>query len=217
MREKKDFHPTALVPHIWAGSAMLVTARQLNERSVALLAQAVESGSSLPSSPALTALRELGNHLDGRVCERVGRCPVLLVDLNFQQPEWWSRVAHSPWESMHLNEPRAVFTQEGAAPLLHEILLEAWSLARTLPRVVSLLFGMAPRVADMIARLSVQEVHRIADGHARYLRPRWEDRGVFWWQLLRAAIGTDEEALIDVQLHCLALLGSDWAGHQGEP
>ena len=206
----------ALAPHAWAGSPMLVAARQLNERSVALLAQAVHVGPCPQGSSALTALRELGGNLDGRVCERVGRCPVLLVDLNFQQSEWWSCVAHGPSESIRLNGPPAVFTQEAAAPLLHEILLEAWSIGRTLPRVVSVLFGMAPRVVDMIAQLSVLEVHRIADEYARHLRPRWEDRGVFWRKLLRAAIGTDEQALIDIQLHCLALLGGDWAVRQAE-
>lgn len=212
MRKKTDFHPIALAPHVWAGSPVLVTARQLNERSVALLAQAVHADPSLPSSPALMELRKLANHLDSRVRERVGRCPVLLVDLNFQESEWWGCIANSSSESAQLNGPQAIFTQEAAAPLLREILLEAWSIGRTLPRVVSLLFGMAPRVADTIAQLSVREVHRIADHYARYLRPRWEDRGVFWRHLLLAAIGADEKALIDVQLHCLALLGSDRMG-----
>jgi hypothetical protein len=147
----------------------------------------------------------------------MGRCPILLVDLNFQQPEWWESIAHGTQKSNSVNDPRAVFTVEEATPLLHEILIEAWSISRTLPRVVSLLFGMAPPVPNTIAQLSVKQIDRIAIEHANYLRPRREGRRAFWRQLLQSAIDNDDEALIDVQLYCLTLLGGDRVLQQAPP
>jgi hypothetical protein len=134
---------------------------------------------------------------------------VLLLHLKFDAPDWWDRAGVSIPEGMHLNAPAPLFTKEEGAPLLYDILLHAWSLARGAPRAAGLLLGMAPRVTQVIGQLSVQELERIARDHAPYLRPRWEDSRAFWRGLLRAAIGTGNEALVDVELHALSLLGGE--------
>jgi hypothetical protein len=97
---------------------------------------------------------------------------------------------------------------ERVTPLLREILMEAWSIGRSLPHVSSLIFGMEPRVSSAIADLSVPELDQVAALYARHLRPRWEDSHVFWQRLLLAAIGAHDEALAYAHLHCLQLLGS---------
>ena len=158
-------------------------------------------------SHAVEVLQQFAGRLDYRACERAGRCPVLLMQLRFQDGGWWDRIAEEP-TAPQLNAPAALFAQEDAAPLLREILMEAWSVSRTMPRAASFLFGLAPRVTQAISRLAIQDIERIVAQNARHLRPRWEHSHAFWPRLLRAATGTDNEAMMDMQLHSLSLLGS---------
>jgi hypothetical protein len=167
------------------------------------------------SSPAALALQEFAGQVDVRACERAGRCPVLLLDLNFQRPEWWQRLEYAAPAAMDGDEPRTLLTREAAAPLLREILMEAWSTGRTLPRATGLFFGMAPGVIQAITHMSVLEIDRMVTNHAQSLRPRWEDRVTFWRRLLQAAIGTDDEALVNVQHDCLSLLGGEQLSRAG--
>jgi hypothetical protein len=205
----KNLESTALSPHPWPGLPLLQPAHLLNQRCFEQLAEAVRTMSAGSGSPAALALQEFAGQVDERVCERAGRCPVLLVDLNFQRPEWWQQVEYTTPAGLNEDLSRTVFTREAAAPLLREILMEAWSTGRTLPRTTALFFGMAPGVTQAITRMSVLEIDRLVANHAQYLRPRWENRGTFWRRLVQATIGIDEEALVNVQLHCLSLLGGE--------
>jgi hypothetical protein len=208
MHEMNGLRRAAMSPNRWAGVGMLQTAHRLNERCIALLAETVRTGGTSIELNAMYGLRELWAQVDARVCERAGRCPVLLLDLNFQRKEWWRHVGHGDARAPSVNGPSALFTKEDATPLLREILMESWSIGRSMPHVARLIFGMEPRVSSAIADLSVPELDRVAVLYARYLRPRWEERRVFWQRLLLAAIGADDEALAHAHLHCLQLLGS---------
>jgi hypothetical protein len=204
-RRKRGPRPLAIPRHPWVGLPVLSAARALNVRCFAALSEAVRNHPDSARTPALQVLSEHASRIDARVCERAGSCPVLLLELNFNCSEFWERMT----VGMHLSPPPALLTQETASPLLHEILMQVWSLSHSLPRAASLFFGMAPQVREAIGRLTGEQIDRIAQEHALYLRPRWEDRRTFWSRLLEAATGTNDEALIDVQLHCLSLLGGE--------
>ena len=197
-----------MTPNRWAGVRMLQTAHRLNERCFSLLAETVLTGGASIELHAMYRLRELWAQVDARVCERAGRCPVLLLDLNFQRADWWRWVGQGDGRASGVNVPSALFTEEDATPLWREILMEAWSIGRSIPHAASLVFGMEPHVSSAIADLSVPELDQVAVVYARYLRPRWEENCVFWRRLLLAAIGADDEALAHAHLHCLQLLGS---------
>jgi hypothetical protein len=197
-----------MTPSRWTGVRMLQTAHRLNERCIYLLAETVRTGGPSVEQHAMYCLRELCAQVDARVCERAGRCPVLLLDLNFQRADWWSRIGHGDARASSVNGPSALFTGEHATSLLREILMEAWSIGRSMPHAASLVFGMEPRVSSAIADLSVPELDQLAATYARYLRPRWEENRVFWQRMLLAAIGADDDALAYAHLHCLQLLGS---------
>jgi hypothetical protein len=200
--------PTDIPPHSWAGASHLRTVRLLNERCVGHLAHAASSMATAGGSRAVDALQKCADRLDHRACQRAGRCPVLLVDLKFQEGGWWDRVAQEVTALTQLNAPPPLLAQEAAAPLLREILTEAWSISRTMPHAASFLFGMNAHVTQTISHLSMQDVERVVTHHARHLRPRWEHNHTFWPRLLQAVIGTDNEAMMDIQLHCLSLLGN---------
>jgi len=195
---KKTPRPT-IEPQRWEGRDSLSTVHQLNKRSVALLA-------GLPHEDAV--LEALWAQVDERVCERAGRCPVLLVDLHFQRRDWWQRASQrsaDPLPSENQYSPEV----ERAASLLCEILIDAWTMGRTMPRALNLVFGMAPPVLTMILQMGPPELERIAVEEAPRLKTRWPESRSFWKGLLEAAIGTDDQALANVHLHCLQLLGSD--------
>ena len=197
-----------MTPNRWAGVRMLQTAHRLNERCISLLAETVRTGGASIELHGMYGLRDLWAQVDTLVCERAGRCPVLLLDLNFQRADWWRWVGHGDARASNVNGPSALFTEEHATPLLREILMESWSIGRSMPHVARLIFGMEPRVSSAIADLSIPELDQLAVLYARYLRPRWEESCVFWQRLLLAAIGADDEALAHAHLHCLQLLGS---------
>ncbi len=210
-KKKRRPRPLAIPHHPWAGTPMLEKARQLNARCFAALVQAVKTRvqgavhSGSHATPVLEVLSEFVSQIDARVCERAGSCPVLLLDLHFNAPDYWDRVT----VGMRLGEPAALFTQDAASPLVHEILMQAWTLVHNAPRAARIFFGMAPQVTQVIAQLPSEEIGRIAHEYAVYLRPRWEDRRTFWQRLLEAATTANHEALVDVQLHCLSLLGGE--------
>jgi hypothetical protein len=211
VRTKKVLRRTALPPTRWAGVRMLETAHRLNGRCFALLAETARTETAGIECNAVNGLQALWAQVDARACERAGSCPVLLLDLNFQRPASWSNVHRGEAVGPRTIRPSTLFTTEQAAPLLREIVLEAWSIARSMPSAANLFFGMAPQVTKAIASLSVAGVDRVVVEHAESLRPRWEGSRPFWKHLLEAAIGTDDEALADIHLHCFQLLGSELA------
>jgi hypothetical protein len=208
MREKKVLRRTALTPNRWSGVRVLETAHRLNARCFALLAETARVQSAGIECNAVYAPQELWAQVDARVCERAGRCPVLLLDLNFERVDW-DRIRPSDSVIPRARGLHALFTVEQAAPLLREILMEAWSLARSMPSAASLLFGMAPPITKTIASLSVPEVDQLVVDYAGSLRPRWEESRPFWKHLLEAGIGTSDEALANIHLHCLQLVGTE--------
>ena len=77
--------------------------------------------------------------------------------------------------------------------------------------IASLVFGMAPGVAELIARLSPCDVDRVVVNEAREMRPRWENRPLFWKDLFHAAAQTDDQA----RTGCASSLPSTSLGANG--
>ena len=200
MRKKKKILRPTIVPQRWPGEGAMATVRQLNTRCVALLAaEKVYDDETLSS---------LWAQVDARACERAGRCPVILIDLNFQRPDWWQRASERCADPMATEGARAPETDR-AVSLVREILMDVWTIGRTTPRALNLVFGMASPVSATIAQLGTPEIDRIARQEAQHLKARWPESRSFWKSLLEASIGSDDQALAIVHLHALQLLGSE--------
>jgi hypothetical protein len=206
MRKKKKILRPTIVPQRWPGESALGAVRHLNARCVALLA-----ADKTHDDETLSALWA---QVDARACERAGRCPVILIDLNFQRPDWWQRASQRSADPLPPEGARAPET-ERAVSLVREILMDAWTISRTMPRALNLVFGMASPVSATIAQLGAPEIDRIAIQEARHLRARWPESRSFWKGLLEAAISTDDQALAHVHLHALQLLGSETVSRHG--
>jgi hypothetical protein len=103
----------------------------------------------------------------------------------------------------------AALTGRIASELMRETLMLAWSTVAFERGAASILFGMTPAVGSIIAELGPQDVERIAARHSRHLQPRWEDFPGFWGKLLSAARDGDEDALHEIHLHGMQLIGSE--------
>jgi hypothetical protein len=199
MRKKKKILRPTIVPQRWPAENTLVTVRQLNTRWLALLAKQPHDD---------VALSVLWAQMDTRACERAGRCPVLLIDLNLQRPESRQRASLRSADPLRPEGASAPDT-EPAVALVREILMDARTIGQTIPRALNLIFGSTSAATATIIQMGVLEIDRISVEEAQHLKPRWPESRSFWKGLLQAAIGTDDQALANVHLHCLQLLGSE--------
>jgi hypothetical protein len=193
------------------------TIHGLNERGLALMAKAARAG-DWPSP--LCPCKELRPFLAGAsesALIRASRCPMALLDFNFQHITWWSRAIHRQPSGNSRQLGLDAFYADEAIPLAHDLLLEAWSAARSMSQVSSLVFGMAPEVTGLLARLSPREIDRLVEQEIHALRPRWENRPMFWKDLFRGAMQMDDEILANVHLHCLQLLGGELVATRSRP
>jgi len=187
------------------------TVRRLNERGLTFLTKVVQTGEWVEGQIPWKEILSSWACASEQTLERAARCPMVLLDFNFQRVSWWSRVINTPPREEPRLAKASAFQTDEAIPLAHDLLLEAWSAARSTPTVSSLVFGMAPDVTTLIARLSPRELDRVALQEIDCMGPRWANRPMFWKELLQAATQLDDQILANVYLHCLQLLGGELA------
>jgi hypothetical protein len=197
--------------HTPAGATLLGnTVRRLNERGIAFLTKATQVNYWAERQASLKEIFSSWAYATEHTLSRAACCPMVLLDFNFQSVSWWSQAINT-----HCDEPRhvnlSVFQTDVVIPLAHDLLLEAWSAARSTLPVSSLVFGMAPDVTTLIARLSPRELDRVVLHEIECMGPRWGNRPMFWKELLQAATQPDDQVLDNVYLHCLQLLGGELA------
>jgi hypothetical protein len=215
MEESPNLKPRQ--SNCWSGARLLETVRRLNERGLALLTKAAQGSEAMDGFAAWKAILLLLTHPSEETLSRAARCPMVLLDFNFQRGWWWRRVAsaHAPGGSRQATG--SGFHTDEAIPLARDLLLEAWSASRSASPIASLVFGMAPEVTTLIARLSPCDVDRVVVNEVQEMRPRWENQPTFWKDLFYAAAQMDDQALANVHLHCLQLLGGEWVVNCGKP
>jgi hypothetical protein len=186
------------------------TVRRLNERGLELLIKAAQALDSAESQTWTKEIFLLWARASESTLNRAAGCPMVLLDFNFQRLAWWSRVINAQ-PSEEARQPRlSTFHTDEAIYLARDLLLEAWSAARSMSPVSSLVFGMVPEVTTLIARLSPRDLDRVGVRQIQELRPRWENRPMFWRELFSAATQMDDQILANVHLHCLQLLGGEF-------
>jgi hypothetical protein len=190
------------------------TARRLNTRGLAFLSNAMRTSNWIEQRPSWREIVSVWTCASEYALERAAESPMVLLDFNFQSVDWWRHVTSVPSCEDTRRDRAATDQTDDAVPLAHDLLLEAWSASRAMPRVASLVFGMAPDVTALIARLSPRELDRVAIGKVQEMGPRWADRPMFWRELFEAASHEDDEILANVYLHSLQLLGGELVSAQ---
>jgi hypothetical protein len=191
------------------GSSLRPTIRRLNERGLDLLTKAAQLGHWADGPASWKEVSQLWARASETTLTRAARCPMVLLDFNFQRVAWWRRMINTQLSGDSALPSLSVFHTQEAISLAHDLLLEAWSAARSLSRVSSLAFGMAPEVTTLIAQLSPRDIDQLVVNEIEDLRLRWENRPMFWRELFHAAAQMDDQGLGNVHLHCLQLLGGE--------
>lgn len=197
-----------LLPPEWKGAHALKLVRQLNERCVDSLVQVAHSRQVTTGVEIVDQHRALWRKLDATARHRASAAVLLLMDVQFLNAEWWYWARGR--QTSKFRRPSAPrLPAKLANELMRETLILAWSTASTDPHTAGLLFGMSPAVAAIFGALGPHDIEQIAARHKHQLRLRWEEHPTFWRELLSAALRADDEALHEIHLYSLQLLGSE--------
>lgn len=162
-----------------------------------------------PAFPLVTVLRDVLRQTTPESRRCAAARPFLLLDFEFQNPEWWNAVYKYPNKKFHTVGWRGALPRRSALPLARATLLLAWQGCRTQVEAACILFGMTRLTAELIAGLHLTEIDRIADRRFRLLHPRWRDRPDVWRSLLTAAESSNAAALRRTDLHALQLVAAE--------
>lgn len=157
------------------------------ELNRALLDLLIASASQPPSEAQPQIVVSLGPTLLGletAAREQLARCPMALVDFGFRNIEFWRQVESG---QPVLPSLPACFPRLQAIQLAQTTLTLAWTLWHSNREAATIIFGLAPECAAILARAGVQAISRIAESSAHCVRPRWETDTTFWRQLIRIA------------------------------
>jgi hypothetical protein len=192
----------------WLPAGTLESLIELNELSLALMAEQT----ALRGSAAGALLRQVGELwrvMDACARRRAAACPYLLVDAGFTDPARWGRPGALGVGDAGHPVYASFFSVPGATALARLVFTYAWHLARAQEAAARLLLGMSAPCALAIARLSVREVHVLAESHPQWLKPRWPERLGAWRELLVAASAGEGEPLERARRHGVTLLAAE--------
>lgn len=193
----------------WKGASALGRMHALNERCLEVLAQLARTDRERVSADIVNRHRNLWYGLDAAARKRAASTPFLLMDVHFQDADWWRWARNPRLSRRRETTSHATFAGKTAVELMRETVMLAWRTTGFDRGVASVLLGMTPAVSTIIDGLDPQDIERIAARHNRCLRLRWEDFPVFWHKLLTAARDGNRDALHEVHLHGMQLLGGE--------
>jgi len=193
---------------VWLCPEMLESLQELNELSLALLAeQAAVRGAS--ASPLLHQVGELWRLLDTPARRRAAACPYLLVDAGFADAPRWRQPPAPQVGDAGRGDYASFFTVPAAVELARLVFTYAWHLARSQGVAARLLLGMPATSAALIGRYTLCQIQGLAESHVEWLRPRWPTRVQVWRELLQAAACGEALALERARLRGLTLLAAE--------
>ncbi len=129
--------------------------------------------------------------------------------MKFGDASWWLRAKSSTDQPFSSRSGAGRFPRKSAVHLARMTLTFAWHGMRTDPRLTQILLGCTKPVADAIGALRLSDIDLIAERQFSYLRTRWEDRPLFWRQLLLAAEKDDQREMARFSLRSIQLLTSE--------
>ena len=193
----------------WTGAEALEWVRDLNARCLEAIGKRLVRAAAARPDEIDQMDVDLWRRLDEPARHRAARCPYLLVEMRFDDAVWWEDAKRDAMKPTPSPTVLSAGTAGLGRALANDALTLAWWTARADQRTAMLLFGLDPRVAAVVSSLSPVEVRRITARSGNQLRPRWEHNRRMWRDLLSAAISADEEALTDIHLYGIQLLGGD--------
>lgn len=210
-------NPTPPHPSLGTPTAFpFATLHEVNERCIALLVNAAHSEDSPPFA-LVAPLRELLRNTGPASRRRASESGFLLVDMEFQDLEWWRAARTHPDRQLRNGQWRGQFPRRTAIPLTRATLMLVWQSIHADLDTACALLGLAHPVAELISDLQLAELEGIAVRRSRHLYPRWYDQPLVWRALLLAASTEKPAALRNFRIQGLQLItGRLLAEHGGD-
>jgi len=145
----------------WSGIHVLKLVHELNDRCLAELAQLAQSDRSPRAAEFFGQYRDDWRSLDAGARQEAARFPFLLLDIRFQDEEWWRMAPDPRSEGTPSNPGPSFFPPEPAGELIRETLVLAWHTVLSNRGAAMLLLGMSPAVCSRVAGLGLQHIERI--------------------------------------------------------
>jgi hypothetical protein len=196
-----------MAPHTWRSARVLDAVCQINQHLVSVLIELSRHGDV--STAVVAQNVDTLRCLEVSACMRAARIPVLLLDLHFQDEEWWRNAARPSGEYRATTAGAAGLPTKFAAELTRESLIVAWLAVHQARRSASLLFGMSDSVASLLGELTPPALIQIAERSSHELRIRWHTKPDFWRRLLAAGQSGEAVELSEIHLLGLQLLGGE--------
>ncbi len=191
----------------WLSAATLESMTEVNEEVLALL-QAQCSAAGL-QQPLIQDVSDLLLNLDAASMRRAAGTGILLVDAGFAQGSRWSDALIGAVNDRDDLASEPFFTGDAAVRMMRLVMTHAWHLAHSEPAAARLLLGLSAHNAVAIGGCSLTRLLGLAELHAQWLRPRWENRPRVWRDLLRTAAQGDAGALERLRVRGLQLLAAE--------
>jgi hypothetical protein len=180
---------------------------EINGRCLELMLEAA-SAPTRGMHPLLYRVREPLLRLTPAAHRRAARSRFLLVDLRFNDAEYWMRLAAVAPRPIG-TKGYVFFPRRAAAELSRSTLILAWHALLASPEIAGVVLGMHRDVSKIIAEMPISRLERIAKSQADELMPRWADLSNFWTEVLQAAQNNDSNASKFVTLHALQLAATE--------
>jgi hypothetical protein len=187
---------------------LLAWCREVNERCLEMLVRSARQDFANPF-PLATELNELFLAADPATRARAAQRSFVLVDMQFQDHEWWQAARARPSQPAIAPAWRGAFPRQSGIALARATLVLACNAIRTDPAVASVLLGVSQAVAEVIHSLTFEQIDRISESRFRCVRPRWDDRPAVWRSLLTAVLSHDPLLLAAFDVHAMQLLAGD--------
>jgi hypothetical protein len=178
---------------------------EVNERFLEVLQQ-VARGDAPVALVWMEELREVLLRTTADVRRRAARRAFLLVDMQFGNAQWWRHITSRRTRLGPSAAHPDIFPRETAIELARAVLTLAWHAVRADRIAAIACLGMTRAVLDIIRRLSLAEINRIAPQRFLDVRPRWEDRPEEWRRLLIDGQSRDVRRTREVDVRGLRLI-----------
>lgn len=161
---------------------------QLNRALLELLVASASQPVSEAQSQIVISLGPTLLDLETAAREQLARCPTALADVGLRNVEFWRLIESG---QPVLPSLPACFPRMQAIQLAQSTLTLAWTFWHAHREAATIIFGLAPECAAILAGVGIQAIPRIAEICAHCVRPRWETDTTFWRQLIRIAQSAD--------------------------
>lgn len=192
----------------WLRTRALRDVCQLNEYLLEVLSVQAALGSPT-SLDVVSRHADLWRLLDPAARRRAAQIPLLLLDLNFQDETWWQGVVGTANARLTDQRLQTAHVDRWLPEFTRVALMIAWPTVREDRVSASLLFGMSDAVAHVIGSMTPQQLDHVSLHYSHEMKLRWAQSHAFWRGLLMSAQSADADAMHDMHVFGIQLLGGE--------